>query len=217
MNRLNLKLTGVAVALTLGACSSPERSRNLNDANIAAATIAIQVCAACHGAQGVATSPNFPSLAAQPQPYLATQLAAFKDHSRADAPGEDYMWGLSAHLTEAQINGLADYYARLPAPAGNDQAGTPDQLKAGREIFEQGIAEKGVPACAACHGAHGEGADSFPRLAGQHAAYLMKQLQLYQNTDSRPAGVAMKSFVGNLTPENIADVAAYLESVSPGK
>jgi cytochrome c553 len=219
MNNFTVKLLTLSVAsvtLALTACSLPERSRELNDASIPVATTAMQVCSNCHGAKGVSVSPNFPNLAAQSQPYLAQQLSAFKSHGRSDPEGYEYMWGLSSHLTDAQINGLARYYSALPAPAGNqDNFGTPAMQKQGQLIFEQGIPATGVVACSACHGAHAEGTDLFPRLAGQHADYLIKQLKVFQITDQRPDGAAMKAVTHNLTSENMIDVAAYLEAMAP--
>jgi len=216
MSKSTVKLMSISVLLAISACSSPERSRNLNDASIPVGTTALQVCANCHGAKGVSTSPNFPNLAAQTQPYIVKQLTAFRSHGRSDPEGYEYMWGLSAHLTDAQIDGLAGYFSQLSPPPGNqDQFGTPAMLKEGQIIFEQGIAAAGVPTCTACHGAHAEGNDLFPRLAGQHADYLVKQLKVFQLTDQRPDGVAMKAVTHNLTPENMLNVAAYLESMAP--
>ena len=216
MIKFTVNFMSHAMILSTVACSSPERSRDLNDASIPANTTALQVCSNCHGAKGVATSPNFPNLAAQTQPYLVQQLTAFRSHGRSDPEGYEYMWGLSAHLTDAQISGLASYFSQLPPPPGNqDNFGTPAMQQQGQLIFEQGITAEGVPACIACHGTHAQGNDLFPRLAGQHADYLIKQLKIFQNTDQRPDGVAMKAVTHALTPENMNNVAAYLEAMPP--
>jgi cytochrome c553 len=53
----------------------------------------------------------------------------------------------------------------------------------------------------------------FPRLAGQHRDYLLKQLMVFQRTDERPEGAVMKVIVHNLTLDNMQDVTAYLETV----
>jgi len=211
------RLLIASLLLTLGACSLPDRSRDLNDSSVSASTTAMQVCSNCHGVKGVSTSPNFPNLAAQSQPYIVRQLIAFRSHGRADPEGYEYMWGLSSHLTDDQIKGLATYFSQLPPPPGNvDQSGTPEMLSKGRVIFEQGISAESVPACINCHGTHAQGSDDFPRLAGQHADYLAKQLNVFQNTNQRPDGVAMKVITHNLSAENIKNVAAYLETMGPG-
>jgi cytochrome c553 len=209
------KLLSIGIIFTVSACSSPDRSRDLNNASIPISTTALQVCSNCHGVQGVSTSPNFPNLAAQSQSYLVKQLTGFKNHGRSDPEGFEYMWGLSSHLTDEQITGLATYFSTLPAPKGNvDNAGTATQLTEGKQIVEQGIPTEGIPACIACHGDHAQGNDIFPRLAGQHADYLFKQLTVFRETDQRPDAAAMKAVAHNLTTDNIKSVAAYLETMS---
>ena len=157
-------------------------------------------------------SPNFPNLAGQVEAYVVAQLKEFKSHSRQDPAGFEYMWGLSRSLTEDQITGLAAYYARQPA-ARQSVEGDPTRLAPGQSIFSSGVADKGVPACASCHGDRGQGSAKFPRIAGQHADYLVKQLIVFQRTDERPEGSIMKTVAHELTGQNILDVAAYLQAL----
>lgn len=203
-------LVGVA-ALMLG-CGNLERSRDLANPSVSATTLAQQVCSNCHGLTGVAVSPNFPNLAGQVEAYVVAQLKEFKSHSRQDPAGFEYMWGLSRSLTEDQITGLAAYYARQPA-ARQSVEGDPTRLAPGQSIFSSGVADKGVPACASCHGDRGQGSAKFPRIAGQHADYLVKQLIVFQRTDERPEGSIMKTVAHELTGQNILDVAAYLQAL----
>lgn len=205
-----LSLSLIFVAIAAG-CSSAERSRSLGNPNISANTIALQVCSNCHGVQGISESPNFPNLAAQSQSYLVAQLKSFKSHGRSDPAGFEYMWGISARLTDEQINGLATYFSsQRPAPG---KSRNPKLLKDGQAIFEHGITENNTPACSGCHGTKGEGAQQFPRLAGQHADYIVKQLMIFQRTDERPEGGVMKNIAHTLTSENMESVAAYLEAM----
>ncbi len=206
---------GISVLATISACSSPERSRSLGDATVSGKTIAMQVCSNCHGAQGISTSPNFPNLAAQSEIYTKDQLKAFKSHGRSDPAGFEYMWGLSAHLTDEQINDLAAYYAAQKPPAGRSIDA--NLAKEGQSIFENGIASNNTPACSACHGTKGEGMQQFPRLAGQHGDYIVKQLIVFQRTDDRPEGPVMKTIAHGLTGKNIESVAAYLEAYPASK
>ena len=205
-----LSLSLIFVAIVAG-CSSVERSRSLGNPNISANTIALQVCSNCHGVQGISENPNFPNLAAQSQLYLVEQLKSFKSHNRSDPAGFEYMWGISSRLTDEQISGLAAYYSsQRPAPG---KSRDPKLLKDGQTIFEHGIAANSTPACSGCHGAKGEGLQQFPRLAGQHADYIVKQLMVFQRTDERPEGIMMKSIAHGLTLENTKSVAAYLEAM----
>ena len=85
----------------------------------------------------------------------------------------------------------------------------------GKAIFASGVADKGIAPCAGCHGAQGQGNAMIPRLAGQHADYLVKQLLVFQRTDERPEGSVMKTVAHELTPANMRDVARYLQAL-PG-
>ncbi len=198
------------VALGVAACANLERSRNLNDPRVPASAIARQVCSNCHGIEGNSVSPNFPNLAAQQERYTADQLKNFRKHSRSDPAGFEYMWGLSRHLTDEQIDGLAAYFAsQQPRPQQGGAAGP--GFDNGRKIFEGGIPEKNIPACTGCHGDRGQGNGQFPRLANQHADYVIKQLAVFQRTDERPEGAIMKVVAHELTETNIRDLAAFVE------
>ena len=69
--------------------------------------------------------------------------------------------------------------------------------------------------CAACHGANGISiADNIPNLAGQRVAYLESQLRaLKAGTRKAPS---MNAIAGQLSADDIADVAAYFASLTPG-
>lgn len=76
--------------------------------------------------------------------------------------------------------------------------------------------EKSAP-CQACHGAAGKASVSlYPNLAGQHADYLQHALQAYKKGE-RSGGQAevMKAFVSGLSDEDMADLAAYYQSLKP--
>ena len=77
-------------------------------------------------------------------------------------------------------------------------------------IFEKGIPEQGVPPCNVCHGANAEGNAIFPRLAGQHAPYLVKQIVLIQNA-LRVAPV-MHGLIKDMTRDDMWAVTTYLAS-----
>jgi cytochrome c553 len=170
----------------------------------------VQTCGTCHGTKGRSVSPTFPNLAAQTAPYIEAQLKAFKDQTRADPDAQAYMWGMAAQLSDAQISELADYFSKQPAPAPGNTGG-PAAVARGKQVFEQGVPAQQIPPCASCHGAHGEGMATFPRLAGQHAPYLLKQILVIQNA-LRNAPV-MHGVVKDLSRDQILAVTAYLESI----
>jgi cytochrome c553 len=73
------------------------------------------------------------------------------------------------------------------------------------------VLDRGIPPCVSCHGAKGEGVADFPRLAGQHAKYVMRQIEYIQGL-VRKAPV-MHGIVKDLTPAEIEAVAAYAQSL----
>ena len=75
----------------------------------AAAIEAAQTCVACHGQNGIAVSPNWPTLAGQHQDYLEHALNQYRDGTRRNA----VMAQMAAPLTDADVKLLARYYASL--------------------------------------------------------------------------------------------------------
>jgi len=175
----------------------------------AALKTTVDTCATCHGVQGRSVSPTFPNLAGQSSAYIQLQLKAFKDQSRADPDAQAYMWGMAANLSDDMIKQLADYYAAQPPAPG--RSGNATLVAQGKKLFAEGVPDKGIPACNTCHGAKAEGLAVFPRLAGQHAPYLLKQLLVIQNV-LRTAPV-MHGVVKDLTKDQMQAVVAYLESI----
>jgi cytochrome c553 len=169
----------------------------------------IETCGICHGVNGRSISPTFPNLAAQQAPYIEAQLHAFRDQTRADPDAQAYMWGMASQLSDTTISALAAYFAAQPAAPG--KAGNPELIAQGKRLFEEGIPSRQIPACATCHGAHAEGMGPFPRLAGQHAPYLLKQLLVIQSV-LRMAPV-MHGVVSDLTKDQMQAAVAYLESL----
>jgi len=205
-------LAGVAALVMAGisGCANPERSRDLANPAVDPAVTAVQVCSVCHGRDGNSSSPNFPRLAGQRAEYLEEQLKNFRAHQRSDPEGYEYMWGVSRNLSDNQIHGLAAYFSgQTPQP--NPTGGKP-VAQAGKAIFENGIPEKQVTACQACHGPKGEGLGAFPRLAGQHQDYMAKQLLVFRDTEGRP-GTPMKQVTHSLDRGDVEAVTLYIQSM----
>jgi cytochrome c553 len=195
-------------ALLAGAATLLSAQTIPPDIQKAAEEKAVNLCSTCHGPRGISSSPEFPILAAQHTGYLAAQIDAFRKQARAEKDAHDFMWGIAGRLDEKIINGIAAYYAAQPrAPARTDD---PALVAKGKELFDKGLLDRGIPACATCHGANGEGIADFPRLAGQHAKYVAKQLT-YIQTLTRAAPV-MHGIVKDLTPDEMQAVAAYVQS-----
>jgi cytochrome c553 len=181
----------------------------MTDGQKAALHKTVETCGTCHGVNGRSVSPTFPNLAGQQAPYIELQLKAFKDQSRADPDAQAYMWGMASQLSDATISALAGYFAAQPAAPG--RPGDSVLITQGKHIFEEGVPARQIPPCASCHGAHAEGLAFFPRLAGQHAPYLLKQLLVIQSV-LRTAPV-MHGVIKDLSRDQMQAVVAYLESI----
>ncbi|MBN3790365.1 c-type cytochrome [Burkholderia sp. Ac-20353] len=212
MKRIVLRLLP-AILLAGAGCDDLERSRAIDDSTVAGRTIARQVCSSCHSVNGVSVSPMFPKLAAQPREYLIAQLTDFRNHRRSDPNARKFMWGFT-HLSDTQIGQIAAYFSSQPPAPG--KSGDPPLANTGRVIFASGLPNKGVVACSSCHGLHGEGAGEVPRLAGQHADYIVKQLSVFRHDGQRPRGEPMKAVSDNLSEQETRAVAAYLEALTTG-
>ena len=173
------------------------------------ATIANQVCMACHGADGNSAISMYPTLAGQHPEYIAKQLQNFKSGERKNA----IMAGMVATLTAEDMNNLGAYYAAQTPKGGTAKSNGKGSL--GEKIYKAGIAGMGVPACASCHGPTGAGVPvQFPRLAGQHADYTVAQLQTFRSGErANDAAKMMRMIAAKLSDQDMAAVADYIQGL----
>ena len=161
------------------------------------------VCAGCHGVTGQSQQPIWPHIAGQGSKYIAKQLHAFRDQSRAGAQ----MAAIVANLTDDDISNLAAYFSSLPAAQG-----TADEAVAsvGEKLYRAGDTNKNIPACMSCHGPGGRGMDAaaFPATAGQHAQYAVTQLKNF--AAKKRTGVMMQQIAGRLDDAQMEAVAQYM-------
>ena len=194
------------VEFTVTACSGPAPENANADTTVAGT---VHVCSSCHGPEGRSISPTFPRLAGQQKDYLVAQLQAFRDKTRADPHAQTYMWGMAARLSDSTIDGIATYYSSQAPVAGAPSASP--ETAAGTKVFTEGIPTENVPACMSCHGEKAEGNGPIPRLAGQHQAYLARQLEAFASMAR--ANEIMHENSKDLTAEQIAEVTAYLATL----
>jgi len=210
MRQTNMR-TDVIVPISLVtmtiACMAP--SLRAQEADVG--KYASQVCASCHGPRGESVSPGFPKIAGQRAEYLENQMKAFRDRTRADPMAQAYMWGMTSQLSDDTIKKLAVFYSGQKPPQG--KAADPKLAQAGKAIYEGGIPAAKVQACATCHGKNAEGNGIFPRLAGQHAEYLVKQLVLFKSSMREGSNApVMHNVSTGIALEQMEAVAAYLAS-----
>ncbi|MGA2776388.1 MAG: c-type cytochrome [Steroidobacteraceae bacterium] len=208
------KLTVLAIAASAAiSWMSAVRADDVSPADaVWAENMAVTKCQWCHGPQGHSNGTIYPQLAGQKAWYIVEQLHAFKDQSRADPYARGIMWGMAAQLTDTQINALADYFSKQ-TPFGGQPVPFQDAaaVSHGKSVYSEGVAAAGVAPCSACHQDDARGNDQFPRLAGQHASYLLKQLRAFHSGAREQA--VMNGIVGPLQEPDMKAVAAYLESL----
>ncbi|HTS53157.1 MAG TPA: c-type cytochrome [Burkholderiales bacterium] len=176
----------------------------------AALTLATAVCGRCHGAEGRSEDPAVPVIAGQQQSYIEVQLKVFRTQRHRDSGAhEDMRRAASAWLMNDQIiTGIAGYFSsQAPAPG---KPGDPALVAAGKLLYQNVNPDRGIPACADCHGVDAKGLSVIPRLAGQHALYLVRQMQMLRASlrDSR----IMHGVVQDVNDNEIVAVATYLQS-----
>ncbi|MDX1594228.1 MAG: c-type cytochrome [Gammaproteobacteria bacterium] len=167
-------------------------------------------CVSCHGADGNSVNPIWPKLAGQGAPYLAKQLHDFKAGRRSDP----LMSGMAMAVPDAAVDEVAEYFASQEVTPGAPVK--PELVAQGEKLYTAGNLETGVTACAACHGPAGNGnwPGKYPALHAQHAAYTIKQLQMFrEGTRANDPNQMMRDVASKLTEQEIEAVAMYLSTL----
>jgi cytochrome c553 len=172
-------------------------------------------CMECHGTLGEGTQHStgseakFARLAGQHPSYLRKQI----DDFRSGARKHDIMTLMAKSLEPADIPDILAYFAAQKRVAGDGSDNA-----AGRKLYLEGDASRGIPACVACHGADGLGVIGgqvlAPVMAGQEWLYLERQLLDWRsgwrkNSDGGVMNAATKS----LSDQEIKDVASFLSAL----
>jgi cytochrome c553 len=116
-------------------------------------------------------------------------------------------WGCDMRIASAVFASLV--LAVSAAQAGETAKVAKPDLNKGKAIVEQ--------QCAACHGADGNAsANIYPKLAGQHPEYLVKQLSNFKvqpgQEKAQRENAVMAGFAAGLSDEDMRNVSAYLAS-----
>jgi cytochrome c553 len=192
---------GAAIVLSLtGTAAAQDKAQS----------IANQVCASCHAGDGNSTAPANPKIAGQGADYLHKQLRDFKAvDGKKPLRESPIMNGMVANLSEADMKGLAAYYAGqgLKPAAAADK----DLAALGQKLWRGGDVANGVPACAGCHGPAGAGVPAqYPRLAGQYSEYLAAQLTAFrEGRRTNDPNSMMRGVAARMTDRQIRAVAEY--------
>ncbi len=176
--------------------------------------IAGQICAACHAVDGNSTGAANPKLASQHADYLYKQLSNFKVKPGAkEAERQNaVMAGFANPLSDQDMRDVAAFFQsqKLKPAAGK---GDKDSQLLGQKIYRAGIAEKNVPACAACHGPTGAGVPSqYPRIGGQFGEYTEAQMIAFRQ-GTRRNGPMMMTIAARMSDQEIKAVSDYIAAL----
>lgn len=183
-------------------------------------------CAACHGVDGNPADPQYPRIAGQSERYVARQLALFKSGER-NTPMAALMQPFAMPLSAQDMRDIGAFYATQAPAAGvaddaRIQTGPNAGMKfyqVGERLYRAGDAERGIPACMACHGPDGRGnpGPPYPNVAGQYADYSARMLEAYRDGmvlgSAEHANSVMAQVAADLTDEEIQSLASYLEGL----
>ena len=171
--------------------------------------IVTNLCIACHGIDGNSPLPANPNLSGQHAGYITKQLMQFKNGERDNA----VMKGMVANLTEQDMINLGSYFEQQKQNLLFAKSNGENSL--GEKIYRAGVATKGLPACASCHGPAGHGIpDLYPRLNSQHAAYTISQLNAFRlETRMNDNAMMMRTIAQKLTDKEMNAVADYIQAL----
>lgn len=199
-------LIALTAAATLGFSAAHAQEQN---GDITRGEQLAMTCAACHGLDGNSPLPDWPKLAGMGERYLIEQIGHFQSGERSDP----LMTPQAQALSEQDMRDVAAYYsAQQMQPGGADES----LAELGEAIYRGGVMENGVAACMACHGPAGEGIPpaGYPRIGGQHAVYVAKQLQAYRTGErATDPNRMMRDIAERLSDEEIRAVSSYVEGL----
>jgi len=165
------------------------------------ATIALQRCSMCHGAQGMSEA-NAPNLAGQYPEVVVKQLQDYKRGGRAGS----FMQQLARNLSDRDIEDIAAYYNSVPkartAPARYTESSAPALVRVGDPL-------RNIAPCIGCHGGtdHKLGA---PWLEGMPKEYLAIQLRDFRSgARHNDSHAQMRNMVRAMSTPEIEQVADF--------
>ena len=159
------------------------------------------VCVACHGPGGNSANPAFPILAGQTARYLYLELKDFKEGRRSDPQMNPF----AATLSRQDMFDLAAFFA-AQKPLSPPFQPDPAKVALGRDKAREVL-------CTMCHLGGFRGQNEIPRVAGQHHAYVVKQMKDFKTGRRTNDAGNMSSVSKTLSDEDIENLAQYLATL----
>lgn len=206
--RLAIALTGIVLAVTSLYPAYAASDNVISQAiavkpNVENGKKIYRLCANCHLDNGWGKkNGSFPVIAGQHRNVLIKQLEDIRSRNR-DNPT---MYPFTEPGSIGGLQGIADvtaYIASMPSDP-SPGVGSGKNLEHGKQLYQK--------LCTKCHGkkALGNNASFFPRLKGQHYAYLLRQLEWIQNGYRKNANELMIERVKKLSHDDLDAIADYL-------
>lgn len=164
------------------------------------------ICAQCHGADGNSTNPIYPKLAGQPASYIAKQIHEFISGGRS----HEQMSPIVAKISPTEIENLGRYFSQMKPARGKPSEERLSEI--GRLLYTIGNPATGMPSCDGCHAPDASGGGRFPRLAGQHREYIIKQM-LDIREGRRNSSTLMRAVTDRMGELEMKALAAYLSGL----
>ena len=203
------RMTLLALALVAGVVSAAPKVDLAKGKEIATT-----ICAACHAADGNSGIAMYPKVAGQHAAYIYRQTMDIKEGKRLGAAVA--MKPMIESLSEQDIRDVSAFYAKQYGKPG--EANPKENPELGAKIYRGGLADKKVAACMACHGPSGAGMPgggtdivAYPRLAGQHKAYIVEQMKAYRSGQRQNA--IMADIANRMSEEEINAVANFIQGL----
>jgi cytochrome c553 len=200
MPMIRLRSSTIAFIAFCGLALAALASAPAEAADVAAGKQKAEICAGCHGDNGISQTENIPSLAGQPDQFIQWQLVYF----RAGARKNEQMQPIVEAINNEDIRNLGAYFASLAPPK-------PSQADDDSDLSKKGAEAAAGRRCASCHTDNFAGTKAVARIAGQREEYLVKALHDYKSGMRSGGGqAAMAEVAYPLSEEEITALAHYL-------
>ena len=166
-----------------------------------------QLCAACHGENGIPQDKATPVIWGQYQGYLYLDLRDYKSGARKN----DIMSPLAQTLERDDMMALALYFSQKRWPDLQQPPAPPD-------VAARAIRANASVGCTGCHQGQYQGEGTQPRLAGQSQEYL-RQTMIDFRTRARGNNPGMTDLMLATSEDDIAALAQYMAGLQylPGQ
>jgi cytochrome c553 len=183
-------LSAVVLAIILNARATPLHAQSVEEK--------IQLCAACHGADGKPVDKAIPAIWGQQAGYIYIELRDFKRGDRKS----DIMQPIASSMERQDMLDIAQYLSAKPWP----DLGQP---RAPKDVAERALSANRSVGCTGCHLDHFQGDGTVPRLAGMDKDYLLKQMTDFR-TRARGNNPGMSDLMIATSSDDLEALAKYL-------